>query len=572
VEASPDEKKFLADFLKNVGETLAQLDAPNSEGADVTSNSTVYDLDEKQWEVLREELFKVYGKLDYSGAQKETAQDATAEAADFFCKFEAKAGDESLKPRQAELLLDQCADLLERGLSHRAEYFELWAKYFNVKMEINEFYHLDEIHRREEKAGYYTHEFDEADNLWLSEMKNARGQSSLSSLSDALREHFYSDKNRDVQAAYSQVLALLAHLPAFTGLQENLVPMTYNFPNGVLTNTPEWSFNHTKNAAANIAYFNSSFQDAMLALQHLGLTAGALAAKQKAESYSVRRKWEAKNRKFRAERTKVARMLIKHKDQQLQTDTGPLNYCWRRDQERKRVDRDFRDALARITVIADGLREIYGYSDQLPEGLSLALDKKDVPLGLYDECLSWVRDAISYMVKFNQTEQRYAVPISIRTKIGDDEFLRYRALRPTSWPIKLEHADFFDGQYYMRLRGISVYVVSKDSATTSRGTWRVMIKVPEEGKYEHVVGEQIRSGQLDQKDIPKILLGRVSHREDVRLPDVAAGAAVHNVSPYGSWSVEVMPLSSSGSSVESLDDVILEFHLASSVFGKAGRI
>jgi hypothetical protein len=66
------------------------------------------------------------------------------------------AGLERFRPEDVESLLDQSADLLDRGLRDRAEWYTLSERAFRVALEIKEFQRLEEITTKEINSGRFT--------------------------------------------------------------------------------------------------------------------------------------------------------------------------------------------------------------------------------------------------------------------------------------------------------------------------------------------------------------------------------------------------------------------------------
>jgi hypothetical protein len=69
--------------------------------------------------------------------------------------FIAQERDDDFSSFHIEPLLDQAADLLDRGLKDREIWDEQATKMFLLALELNEYRSLDEIHQAEEASGIY---------------------------------------------------------------------------------------------------------------------------------------------------------------------------------------------------------------------------------------------------------------------------------------------------------------------------------------------------------------------------------------------------------------------------------
>src|SRR5262249_55827854 len=156
------------------------------------------------------------------------------------------------------------------------------------------------------------------------------------------------------------------------------------------------------------------------------------------------------------------------------------NYGERMASLQERFERDFRDALARIWAVRDGLKKVYGYDRPLPKNVELLRDGEgEACPGCFDECLMWVRDAIGWLVRFTHAEQEYALPVSLAVLLTRDEWAQGITAGRFSFNIKPE---MFDGQGYVRLRGINLFVEPK---TSRRQLWRATIAPPRDGLHLH---------------------------------------------------------------------------------------
>ncbi|SDT36796.1 hypothetical protein SAMN05216490_3237 [Mucilaginibacter mallensis] len=116
--------------------------------------------------------------------------------------------------------------------------------------------------------------------------------------------------------------------------------------------------------------------------------------------------WEQANRDFQFRRTNISRAYQYKKIASSNDSNGILNYNKRLTPLGDRFKQDFLNALARLQVCSLGLDKIYGYSAPLPN-----IAEQD---GLFDDCITWTRNAINYYNRFSKLDQTYVLRISLR--------------------------------------------------------------------------------------------------------------------------------------------------------------
>jgi hypothetical protein len=191
------------------------------------------------------------------------------------------------------------------------------------------------------------------------------------------------------------------------------------------------------------------------------------------------------------------------------------------------------------------------------ECLNLGVQSRFSP----NECLIWVKDAISWLLRFAQFDHHYALPISIRGQLNDDA--KWAAgLAAAKWqfniPLVLSDEDpsnLFPLQRHVRMRGLSGFVVGD----TAAGVWQMKVLVPPNSRILHRLGKQ---EPMDQTQVPPSHLGRVMVREVPHEPDIIGSTTLHNVSPFGVWEVSLKKKLKGGVSIDKLEDVVIDLHLA----------
>lgn len=459
--------------------------------------------------------------------------------------------------QNTELLLEQMAALLERALAARTEWYRLNAAAFNVRLNLDQYFELDQIHQEETVSGFYDHTPREAELQAAADFLtqiNVQGQ--LSAL-EGIGHAFYSPAAVTAFINNSVLLAYLSHLADYsTQAQGNFMQYT-SFDN----KTHEESYKLAESATQYLGANSVNLQQAWLATQTAATQGNVSVSDQKARASSVKSAWEAKNAGFRLRRTEVSRHLADVKADAYTSPGGALNYPEQMKLIEARFRRDFRDALARVNAAAEGVQKLYGFSEPVPRSVTSILAGQPADAGAYDDCLNWARNARSFLSRFAQTDQRYSHPVSLKARINDDAFKQGRKLRDwATWTVDVPR-QLFEGQYYVRLRGVTLYVVGDPSA----GVFTGKVQVPAMSFCElfpKAPGAQPQHQDLDQSHISPAMGGRITNRENVRIPDVIGASAFYNASPFGTWAIKLFGTSEQGVSVDKIEDVVLEMHLA----------
>ena len=573
------EQKQKADLLRSAAEdTLKAADTKARSSFDFTTTSPgiktasdtlpsptklpslpatrLYARDEASWKQTKDRAARYYS-LPSTGEQMGELFPLSQLDAKF--AYVAQPGDEFFRTQHVESLLDQSADLLDRGLSQRAEWNDLFVKSFNVASEIREFFELDRIHNDETDSGFYTHDSIEARNIYAAEANNSSNLQAHAQILSGIRDTFYSPTVVTSLSDSSQLLAWLSHLANYDREAQGSF-MSYSW-DGV----SKTSHDHAQAAATNLSYNNLNLQQNLLTSQSFASNVAALTAQGRAASYLAKASWESANSGFRQRRTEVSRRIADAKVASYTKPGGALNYPERMTRIEARFRRDFRDALARISAAREGLKKLYGYDEPLPASVMAALSNKpqDQP-GAFDEALIWVRNAIAYLVKFGQIDQRYSFPVSVRELIGEDLYKAARKVVPWATFSFTISEQLFPAQYYVRLRGLSIYIVTASDIPEPAGVWLGQIKAPAKSYCLHLPkgnAAPVRE-ELDQSKIPPSMAGRISYREARRPADVVAASTFHNLSPFGQWNLQLSSRSTQDVKTANVHDIVVEFHIA----------
>lgn len=233
--------------------------------------------------------------------------------------------------------------------------------------------------------------------------------------------------------------------------------------------------------------------------------------------------FEALNKAFKGRRDEVAREINTFTES-LVTDPGlAYNYVEQARHLQLRFTRDFRDAYIRMLVAQDGLKTIYAF-DILGFPAITAAMLPDAPV--FDDAVTWVRDAIRSLVGFGQLDQSYVLSISLRQSMKEAAWKAAIEVAGVTDPIRFTFL-FDEGtcanQRHVRLRGVGACVLSRFASP-----WRLTIRAPEDSFFRYLSDKKT---PVVQHDVPSVRLGRVLNRLPQRDPDVSGVVSLRNVSP-----------------------------------------
>lgn len=265
-----------------------------------------------------------------------------------------------------------------------------------------------------------------------------------------------------------------------------------------------------------------------------------LSSRYRHRSLDAQKDWDSKDIDFRRERTKVVRDIAEEKVRQASIPGGTLNYKEKIEAINSRIDYDYREAIARLKVVQEGLAKLHGYDDPLPSFVE------------FDAIVLWVRRALNFVIRFTRVEQNYILPISLHQL--KERRLATETNHKTEWTFKLEE-NHFPHQSHIRLRGVGLAVIGSNL----RGIWQAVLRAPIESFCRFSNGAK---SELSQSDVPPVFLGKVAERTAFRDPDVAGINALFNASPLNDWTLTVSERSTEGMKISDVDDIQIELHLA----------
>lgn len=262
---------------------------------------------------------------------------------------------------------------------------------------------------------------------------------------------------------------------------------------------------------------------------------------------------------------------------------------------RLRFLRDFYDVYARLAAAAIGLKNVYGFDEELP----VSNDPNGELWSFLDLVVNWHRTASSFLVRFNQRDQVMIHTVSVRLtgklkEGGPQERKQYVVNVNPAWKTEL---------FYPRLRGVALHVLSKTGIAAARGVFSGRVRPPQEGwtqffstgldyglvplqgpeatipsniaapwanKNTDADRTRANSSPLTQSDVPFARFGRLQQRNNVDGVELVGTVTFMNLSPFPAtdsdadlWTIEVSSVSSQGENYdEHIEDIELELHIA----------
>ena len=447
-------------------------------------------------------------------------------------EFKSQPSDTEYRYLQVEPLLDQSASLLDRCITDRAQRDLYAVEAFKNKLELEQFFQLEDIHDDEIKAGLYTLPYVRA-------KLDGSAEQQLSYWYDLAAKEIDRIISNGAQTFQNQVHGreLAAWLAAYPLKQDGLngQDATYGW-NGVVKTKPL----HLQDASnlESVEEVNNFLLDTFSQFKTLRGTSDA--SDSRSSSYSEQAKWSFSDIDFRRRRTQVSRDGAEEKVRQTSMPGGALNYGEKINTLEDRINYDYRETIARLSAVNQGLALLYGYEDPFPD------HKK------FDSVVLWVRRALNWIIRFTRNEQNYILPLSLRQL--KDRRLATDTNHKTAWKFAVSE-DMFPNQRHVRLRGVGGAV----RGTAIRGLWQATLRVPAQSSCHHLSGQ---TKVLDQRSVPPVYLGRIAERTPVRDPDVAGINALYNASPFGEWNLALHEKSTDGMEIDAADDIQIELHLA----------
>lgn len=214
----------------------------------------------------------------------------------------------------------------------------------------------------------------------------------------------------------------------------------------------------------------------------------------------------------------------------------------------KRLIRDYSDALVRLVKAQEGLKDIYGFDVPLP----------NKPQNPVSELSIWNREAIEFIVAYQQLDQAFTKVISIRSILGETQ---WSLLETNQVSFELD-PNLFNQHENVRFRGIGASIIGKAGIIP----WSVIVTLPGKAVYRRQ-GIDIKP-DFNQDDLPSCLIGKVENRNSFRAMEYCGTVSLMNASPIGQsnnagglWRISVIKPDSNSEIFSAIDDIILEINV-----------
>jgi hypothetical protein len=462
-------------------------------------------------------------------------------------RYEPSSNTDKFRWNHADVLVDNAHGLLLRALDARNEWQDRYLKFHTFLSELEQFEVIDKIHRQETQAGFY--EVDQtvaqSDADAVASSKSPLSQATF--ILEGLINNFGSQI--ETQSGAQQLLSWLSHVSGYSSEKAVDGHATWNGEDKTIVV-------HCKDAAATIAYFSLHNELSRFRAEHALRQADLTGLEHKAVGLNSRADWERKNASFRRARTDALRKIYERKRELLSRPGGGLDFAGQLESALTRCRRDFSDGLAHAAAAASGLRTIFGYPTELPKDVETAMRDRQEGVGkALDSAITWVRDAASWLTRFFQTDGQQSLVVSLRQILSLETWQAF--LRTGDAQFELPE-DLFPSQSHVRLRGVSLHTMG------AKGVFGASLSAPPSSFYRMSDG---KINSVDQRDIPPIRIGGVRDYESNRSPEIGGTAIAYNVSPIGIWSFSLSDISTSGRGLPDINDVIVEFALASKAAG-----
>lgn len=437
-------------------------------------------------------------------------------------KFRKEPEDEQFFFLHVEPLLDQAADLLDRGLAQRASWDALAAQMTEQWFDLNKFAEEDKVRAAEEAAGIHDLPSAEATADATAERVNVEEQSSLSEQAKRLVSNYYSGAviNRELDAIRKG--AFLSGVAAYEYKGQTFAGYTEHFykaaDNTVTTGRVQ---DFALQSAEAIGRRSLLLQKDETTVRGRAFQAAAKVSAARLAGLEAREQYSAKASQFSKNRIEIDRNNFELRIKAATAPDGALNYSRRLVGIRERFTQDFRDGLARLKAIQPGLKAIYGFD------LSLPSDESSIDF--FDKCLLETRRALQWLIRFSRFDQTVVVPISIRRTVGEIDWRNGLEAGEWEFDVSREH---FCGLQLVRMRGLTAFAEFE----SNDGLASIQVVIPRIG---YMFYDQRIPVRLDQSRLPPCHLFRVQERQSIRDSDVVGVAVLHNASPIGIWKVKL---------------------------------
>lgn len=449
--------------------------------------------------------------------------------------FKSEPSDDQFFFLHIEPLLDQAADLLDRGHAQRSSWDSLAVQMTEQWIELSKFAEEDKIRLDEEAAGIHGLPGIEASGSAEAEKEAAKHQAALSDQVQRIVDNYYSGDAVNAQLDAIRKGAFLSGVAAYEYKGQQFVGYinhTYRTVKGEDISGRVQDFALQSAEAAGKRSLLMQKDEAVI--QSRAYRGAAAVSTARLPSLEARLAFAKKSADFSKARVNNERSHFELRQIAATAPDGALNFSRRLSGIRERFNQDFRDGLARLKSIQPGLKQVYGYE--------LVLPSDETAVDFFDACLLETRKALQWLIRFCRFDQTSVVPVSLRQLVGEAQW--QLGLASYEWNFSLAPY-YFEGMHLVRLRGLTAFA----SFAKTGGIVGISVNPPKQGLMTSDRG----SVTLDQSRLPACRLFRVQERQANRDSDVVGVALLHNASPIGDWRVKVVRMPS-----ESLTDLSID--------------
>ncbi len=257
-------------------------------------------------------------------------------------------------------------------------------------------------------------------------------------------------------------------------------------------------------------------------------------------------KWSIRDRIFALKEHDILQEAFDNKIKET-VDGQILDFKLQANIAAERCLRDYKDASDRMWSAEQGLKIIFNYQGPaLPKGKSV------------HECVTWVRNAIQWMIRFSHNNQYFTVNISLKGILGQEEF-ESKITSNSTLRFKISE-EYFKNHKFVRLRGMAGFVMTQNKVKTP---WQYIVAIPKNA----LIKFKSTTNDIDQSALPYVTLGRVEDRLSNRPPEVVGSNSHINTSPIGDssdggeWSIKVEPALLDSDNLNDILDIQLELYL-----------
>lgn len=474
---------------------------------------------------------------DFPGAAKVQLQSALPTARDLPIPSKidlSNVNADGLPYWAVESLIQQAGTLLDRAVGTDERHFELAVQRFNARLELCQFFALDEISKRENEAGIFR----------LPELE-------ANSDKTVLQNRIKGDA--DLAAFYEKILEKIDHKTF-----ETLKNVAYELAvmNSDLSDRSKHPAENSNLGGQGKPLRNNLATAAMLQVE---TTFPLQEAQQKAderrfrtdvannlarrETVDAKANYYTQDTGFKLARREAAVSIMQAKYHAMSAEGGALDYSTQLRNLEERQTLDITQAYRRLLAIDQGLKSIFGTA--IP-GFPSAK-----PLVLQD-AIQWLRKAHNWLTSLSMTDQAFPLRVSLRAELGDT----FGSGIEQGWTLMLP-LERFRGQCLVRLRGIAAYAVFENNIRDE--FYNLDVRLPAD-QATIILPSPSFTQSIDQKAVPVCWLRGVSSRALFNQPEIHGAQSLQNCSPIGAWKIKLDDASASKAKGK-LRDLQLDFYV-----------